>query len=467
MEPYRTLTRHLLAPAYDRVRGTETMRYVKELEKSQWWPRDQLQEVQSRRLQRLIRHAYDHVPYYRRVMDERGVRPIDVVGPSDLPRLPVLTKDDIRVHGIEMVPEGFPRARLLEGRTGGSTGTPLRFYSSRDSRLSHGQARSIRAMEWAGVHLGDRTVIVTKRGTRGAIANNLVQAASRMVSREVFIDSSGFSDASLANVLQRIRRASPRALRGYVSAVCIIAEYIEEAGASAPEVGEVVVGGEQLFREQRSLLHRVFGVQPFSRYSSFENYDIAMECEAHNGMHIAAEDLVVEIVDPLGRPVRPGEKGRLLVTNLHEYGMPLIRYDTDDESALIDSACPCGRELPLIDGVVGKTGNVIYTPSGKRLSPLTLGASTLAPMGVRQFQFEQDALAHVTVRLVPDQELDSDTVAALPPRVASHFGRVLGDDVRVDAIVVDHIEPTAAGKHLFLISRVNGPTAMRQSAGAG
>ncbi len=93
-----------------------------------------------------------------------------------------------------------------------------------------------------------------------------------------------------------------------------------------------------------------------------------MECEKHSGMHINAEDLLVEIVDDDGNPLPAGRRGRLLVTNLNEYGMPLIRYDTDDESAFKDHLCSCGRHLPLIEGVVGKTGNVIYTPSGKRLS---------------------------------------------------------------------------------------------------
>jgi phenylacetate-CoA ligase len=467
MAVYRSVARHVLAPAVDLVRGSSVMPLLKDLEESQWWSRERLEVEQALKLRRLIAHAFERVPYYRRLMEEHGVRPADIVGPADLPRLPVLTKEHIRTHATDLLADGFPRSHLLSGRTGGSAGTPLCFYSSRESRLSHGLARSLRAMEWAGVHLGDQTVIVSKRGARGAAASSMLQAISRRALREVFVDATSLTDSSLRAVVEHIARIRPRSLRGYSSAVAIIAEFIRDAGMTAPQVGSIVVGGEQLFDEHRALLTEVFGVQPFSRYSSFENYDIAMECEAHAGMHVAAEDLMVEIVDGRGNPVPPGEKGRLLVTNLHEYGMPLIRYDTDDESSFSSSVCPCGRQLPLIVGVVGKTGNVIYTPSGKRLSPLTLGSSTLAPMGVRQFQFEQDALDHVTVRLVPDHQLDYDSAATLPPRVAAHFGRVLGEDVRVDVIVVDRIEPTPAGKHLFLISRVTRPTAMRQSGGAG
>jgi len=451
---YNSLTRHVLAPTYDLLRGTRTMRCLAQLEESQWWSHEQLEEIQSRRLQSLIHHAHANVPYYRRLMDEHGIRPGDITSPSDLQMLPPLTKELIRANSAELLADGYPRAKLLEGHTGGSSGTPLNFHTSRDGRLTHGLARSLRAGQWAGVYPGDRTIHVTKRRLPGTEPEGFLPRLSRLMSREVFVDCTSFSEETLPAVVEKIAKSHPRALRGYTSAICIIADHIRESGKPAPEVGNVLVGGEQLFAEQREMLNNVFGRQPFSGYSSFENFAIAMECEAHEGMHINAEDLLVEIVDDNGRRVPAGSRGRLLVTNLHEYGMPLIRYDTDDESAFTGRDCACGRHLPLIEGVVGKTGNTIYTPSGKRLSPLTLGSSNLAPMGICRFQFVQETLDHVVVRIVPGSSLAPDEVAALPTRVSANFGRVLGADVHIDVVVVDRIEPTPAGKHLFLISKV-------------
>lgn len=433
------------------------MRCLAQLEVSQWWPLERIQELQATRLRTLLRHVYERVPYYREMMDRRGIAPDDIAGPSDLARLPVLTKDLVRTHADSLVASGFPRDQLLEGHTGGSSGTPLNFYSSRAGRLTHGHARSLRAMQWAGVYPGDLTVRVTKRRLPGAGREPLSERLSHHVSREVFIDCASFSDETMPGVVAKIAASHPKALRGYTSAICILADHIVRSGGAAPAVGEVIVGGEQLFDEQRQLLRRVFGRQPFSRYSSFENFDIAMECEAHQGMHVNAEDLIVEIVDDDGRPLPPGSRGHLLVTNLHEFGMPLIRYHTDDESAFSGRSCPCGRQLPLIDAVFGKSGHVIFTPSGRRLSPLTLGSSGLAPMGVARFLFVQETLDHVVVRLVPEKSLSRDDTAALPRRVAKHFGRVLGEDVSIDVELVDRIEPTAAGKHLFLISKVKSP----------
>jgi len=466
MNGYAVLVRHVLAPGMDLLRGTHTMRCLQDLETSQWWPLERIERLQSERLQKLIRYAYERVPYYHRLMDSRSIPPDAIRTTADLAKLPVLSKAEVREHTGELVAEGFPVTQLLNGRTGGSTGTPLAFYSSREGRWTHGMARSIRALQWAGVHLGERTVRVIKRRPAGGAEEAPFERISHVLTREAFEDCAAFSDSSLPLVIDRISKLQPRALRGYTSAICILAQFIRDSGTVAPRVGAVVVGGEQLFDEQRTLLRETFGNEPFSRYSSFENFDIAMECKAHQGMHIAAEDLVVEIVDDDGRPVPLGQEGHILVTNLHEHGMPLIRYDTDDSGSFFQGQCSCGRALPRLSAVCGKTGNTIYTPSGKRLSPLTLGSSGLAPLGIRQFQFIQEELDRVVVKVVPGSILSPQEAGTLSARLTAHYAKTLGDDVRIDVVFVPYIGPTPAGKHLFLISKVQPPRRPRASGGA-
>lgn len=455
MSLYRALARYLFAPCLDALRGTHVLRCLRELEESQWWPPERIAELQSERLQWLVHYSYECVPHYRRLMDGRGLSPGDIRTVADLPLLPVLTKSDVRDHTGGLLASTFPPRALLYSRTSGSTGSPLAFYSSRQGRWSHGFARSLRALEWAHVYPGDPVLRVSERGdfVGGAPLARLV----RLFSRESFEDPVGFTDATLPGVIDRMRQLRPQALRGYASALCVIADFIRSSGQSAPEVGAIVTGGEQLFESQRALLREVFGREPFSKYSSFENYDIAMECQEHAGLHVAAEDLVVEVVDDEGRPLAPGSIGRVIVTNLHEYGMPLIRYDTSDEGSLIEGVCKCGRSLPRLSAVIGRTGGTIYTPSGKRLSTVSLDSSGLVPLGICAFQLVQEQIDHVTVNVVLGAEAAATDPQALTARVQGQFVDWLGYDVHVDVAIVDRITPTPAGKHMYLISHVTSP----------
>jgi len=455
MMAYRSLARHVLVPGLDLIRGTHVAHCLRELEQSQWWTSERLAELQHQRLQRLIRHAYERVPYYRRVMDSRGIQPHSVVTAADLSQFPILSRQDVRDHLEELVADGFPCGELLPSRTSGATGTPLAFYASRQSRWSNGAARALRAMQWVGVHPGDGVVRVVGGGS--FVADAPLGGVSRLLSREVYVNPVDFTDATLPEVVSRIARLRPRALRGYTSAICVIAEFLRTAGHPAPRVGAIVTGGEQLSDKQRTLIRETFGVEPFSKYSSFENYEIAMECEEHSGLHVAAEDMVVEIVDDSGRPARFGEVGRVLLTSLHEYGMPLIRYDTADEASWLAGLCACGRGLPRLSPIIGRVCDIIYTPSGKRLSANSLDSSGLVSLDIRQFQLIQETLDHVTVRVVPLRAPAAGELNQLSDAVKAQFAGWLGNDVQIDVAIVDRIEPTPAGKHLYLISHVKRP----------
>ena len=452
LSSYRSVARRVLFPVLDTLRGTHAARCLNEIEESQWWPYERIVEMQSQRLQYLIQYAYERVPYYRRAMDERGISPGAIRGVEDISLLPVLTKSDVREHMDELVASGFAPRELLPGRTSGSTGTPLAFYSSKQGRWSYGLARSLRALGAAGVFPGDRTVCVT--GSGGFVRPAPLNRLTRAFSRKTLLDPARFSDETLPEVVEDIRRLRPQALLGYASAICIIAAYIRDSGTRFPQVGAVVTGGEELFPAQRALIRDVFGCGPFSKYSSFENYDIAMECSAHSGLHVAAEDLIVEVVDAEGRPVEPGFTGRVIVTNLREFGMPLIRYDTADESSLVSEVCECGRGLPRLSAVVGRVGEVIYTPSGKRLSTVSLDSSILVSLGVTQFQLVQERIDHVTVSVVPGGSLSPADGEATTVAVRRHFESWLGDSMQVDVVAVQRIAPTDSGKHRYQISRV-------------
>ncbi len=439
----------------DLIRGTHTMRCLAELEESQWWPREPIEELQAERLQRLIEHAYARVPYYRALMDERGLRPCDIQSPTDLARLPVLTKGVVRMRPADLLAEGFPDSDLRLCTTSGSTGTPLTFYGTREDQASRGIARSLRACEWAGIRLGDRQAYVGRlhedHGRREQLLHHLGLRARRVV----HVDPNSLTNDALPAIVQRLARAHLQRLTGYPASLNVIASFIEQTSGQRLAFQSVVTGGEQLTDRERHVLTRAFGTEPHSKYSTSEVFDIASECEAHSGFHIAAEDVVVEVLDDNSVPVAQGQQGRIVVTNLHNYGMPFIRYDIGDTGSLLDEKCPCGRELPRLGGLIGRRNTHLHSRSGQRISPARLYLDRLASLPVMQYQVVQEDLDTVIMHLVPAGVPSPEELAALREKVRDMFAGDFGETIRFDVQFTDRIAPGAAGEHTFVFSKID------------
>ncbi len=451
---YNTLARHVLAPSMDLIRGTHTMRDLASLEESQWWPRERIEQLQSERLQNLVRHAFENVPYYRRIMQERGLEPEDIKSASDLARLPILTKEDIRTNSRDLMATDFPATKLRAMATSGSTGEPLHFYGTREEQFTRGLARTFRALQWAGNELGDRYALVGRPRQYHRRKDRLLHRLSLRFKREVEIDTGTLSQETLPLIVHRMQAVPIRALRGSPPVLALIAGHMKENGSRLPHIRSVVSGGEQLMDHERALLKEVFETEPFSKYSSFEAYDIASECQAHAGLHVQAEDIVVETVDDNGTPLPPGMMGRILITNLHSFGMPFIRYEIGDLGSLDPTPCVCGRELPRLVGMVGRMSELFVTRSGRRVFGADLELEHLGALGVRHYRLIQEDIDNVDVYLVWSRDVAEVQRAERSRQIATILAGNIGDGVRVQVHSVERIRPTAGGKHLFIVSKV-------------
>jgi len=172
MGAYNTVARHVLAPVCDVLRGTSTIRCLAELERTQWWSREQLLDLQSRRLRELLQHACEKVPFYRRAFEDSGLTPADINTASDLSALPVLTRSDVRRHSAELQAAGYSGGSRFVARTAGSTGEPLAFFTTPEDRYSWGFARSLRALGWSGFRLGDSSMQLYLQRARVIRAKN-------------------------------------------------------------------------------------------------------------------------------------------------------------------------------------------------------------------------------------------------------------------------------------------------------
>jgi phenylacetate-CoA ligase len=446
---YSTLLRNVLFPLYEtRIRGRETLTRLEELERSQWRSEEDLRELSFRRMIEALRFAEQHVPFYRRRFAEYGVRVRDVQSPADLLRLPILTKADIRASGPELVAETFAGTMYRSG-TGGSTGEPVHFsydHATYEARI----AAAMRADRWAGARLGDRELHVWARPIqKPSFRAHMKSTIHNAVLRRTMVSAWDLSDRLLDALLSEITRRKPRLIVGYTTPLYHAARHALKSGRRVPAPRGIVATAERLFEHQRDVIQRAFEAPVFDRYGCREVMLIAAECERHEGKHINAEGLYVEIVRG-GRYARPGEPGEVVVTDLINRSMPLIRYKNEDIATPAAGACSCGRGLPLLASVEGRVLDMIVGPEGQLLAGEFFPHLLKDYPTVVRYQVHQDRSRAITLRLVAGEGFEAGT----PALVEHTLRRFLGEraDIRVE--VVDDIPLTPGGKHRVTISEV-------------
>lgn len=454
MAMYELLVKRVFTPVVDFHRGANTMKRLEELEGTQWWPREKILALQGERLRKLIRYAYDNVPYYRNVFDQHTLKPEDIVDSGDLVKLPVLTRQLVRGNFSDLVARGFPRKELMPCLTGGSTGEALRFYRTRDDYHGWDAAAGLRAHKWAGYEVGEKLALFWGRHPRLSMADSLTRTTKHFVQRVVLFDALTMSDQRLPSFAKRLEGFDGGFIKGYPSAVYLMARYIEKEGKPVIRPRAIITTGEALYDFQRELFSRVFGCETYSFYATNEVDAVASECSEHSGYHISAENVIVEIVDDADKPVPVGGEGRILVTSLHNYGMPFIRYEIGDIGVSSDKACPCNRGLPLLTAVNGRISDFIFTRKGDCIPGIALNRSFLAGLGVEQFQIVQESYEKVVIKLVFGREYKCDYVNEAVRKIERHFKAELGRDIDVVTELVDQIVPTRIGKRRMFISKV-------------
>jgi phenylacetate-CoA ligase len=449
---YKWLVRSIFAPSLDFWRGSRTLSCLKGLSESQWWPPEKLQELQNKLLVQLINHACENVPYYHRVFAELSLKPADITGTDDLAKLPLLTKRLVRESFTELIARNVSAGERITLQTGGSTGEPLSFYRSRNDQVTRGFAAALRALTWAGFEHGDKSAKLTVIRPYESNMARWWSLARNFLERVLVLDAKRLSTETIPLYARRLHEFQPEFIRGYPSAIELLARYISDNGKYNLKPRAIITGAEQLYDYQRELFRQVFGCETFSYYSSWEVHAIASECELHCGLHIASENVIVEIVDDSGLPVGNGREGKIVLTNLHNYAMPFIRYEIGDIGALSDDSCPCGRSLPLLTRLTGRTSDVLVTREGRTIPGAALVFVFREPMGIQQFRIIQESYDSVTIAIVMDKEYSEDHLKQVTSTLANKFRKLLGENITVIVKIVNAIPLTPDGKHRVVIS---------------
>lgn len=449
MNLYGLAYRHALWPAYEAIRGRHSWRLWRLAERRQWWGSDQLREFQLAELRQLLKHAHSFTPWYHDRFEALGLTGADMNLPHDFERLPPISKDDIR-QNLETMIASQHRGRLYEHKTGGSTGVPLHLYINYGS-YEHRRAVTLRGYRWAGCEDGDRQFYLwgAPVGTP-SVKQRLKTGLHHAFLRHEVFSSFRLSEPAMAECCNRINRFKPQTIVGYTNALYLLAQFIIAENKQLIYPNAVITAAEGVNAVQRQTIEKAFRAPVFASYGCREFMLIAMECNEHRGLHISADNLLVEVIRPDGRAAAEGEVGEILITDLHNFGMPMIRYKIGDMGVLSNRACPCGRGLPLLERVEGRVLDVIRTPDG-RIVPGEFFPHLLKEFpAVKQFQVIQKTRERLEIKLV----LREEDCAAQLRQIEQEIRKVLGPQVALDLQRVTEIPLTPSGKFRVTISEL-------------
>jgi phenylacetate-CoA ligase len=441
-------SRHIGYPLFWKVRGLEVKSKLAKLQTSQWLAREEVEAVQWHRLSKLLQHAYENVPYYRKVFDDLQMKPQDINDYDDFRKLPLLSKDDIRTNFDTLISTNMDRKLMKIDSTGGSTGENISFLEDL-TELSNRFANTVRGDSMAGLSPGTRFVELWGAPFDAPRLGFLGNAMIRLAFRKIFLSAYNLSESQMRQYVRCINEFKPEVILAYPSPLYHFATFISALGLKINPITSIITSAETLSEHQRKVIESVFCCKVFNRYGCREFGNLGTECEMHNGIHIFSDMYLVEILRD-GSPVGQDELGEIIVTDLHKYGMPFIRYRIGDLGVPSDQLCSCGRGFPLLRELHGRVFDIIVTPDGRYISGTFWTLLSRSVHGIKSFQVVQEAKNKIDIRLVGDDNFRSDSLAILTSRIREKCG----DDMHVSFSMVDTIPLTKSGKHRFVISTV-------------
>lgn len=424
----------------------DKFRKWQELNKSQWLPLSELKRLQNNKFINLINHCKKNVPYYRAIDAIHAVKSLD-----DITKLPFLSKKDILENQESLKAVNYPTSRFIPNSTGGSSGMALTFFSDSNNIMSLGLL--VRSNAWAGWRVGERQAMLWGSHYDISIAGKLSNKIKNWCfHKKLFLSSFDMTDEDMLRYQAKINKFKPQLITGYPSGLFTFASFLEAKGLDIYQPKGIIASGETLYKYQKEKIETVFKCKVLNRYGCREVGNIAHECEKQNGLHINAEHVFVEVVDEDGKPCKPGELGEIVVTDLDNYVFPFIRYKIGDIGKLSEKMCGCGRGLPLLESVEGRTFDVIVGTNGNYITGnfWTILLRTYVK-GVKQFQVIQEEKDRLLFKLVVNEQFDEIEKRKFINKVHEKCG----DDINIDIEFVEKIFLTKSGKHKFVVSKIS------------
>jgi len=446
------LHRCIIAPAWAAWEGSPYLRIYRQLCRSQFDSVDVIRARQWKNLQEMLLHAYTTSRLWRERLDAHGVQPQDIRSFDDYTRLPILTKHDLRLHFHELRSADYLASGVTVKKTSGSTGESVTVVVD-EAAQQFKRAAAMRADEWSGWRVGQRVACLwgnpdyLRWGWRGRVRNALLERAT-------YFDTLKMDAAAMHSFAAALQARPPGLIFGHAHSLYLFAQYVQQQGIRVPQPKGIISTAMVLHDWQRRGIEKVFRCAVTNRYGCEEVSLIACECEYHNGLHVNADGVYVEIVRADGTAAEPGERGSIVVTDLQNRAMPLLRYKVGDTATATLRQCPCGRGLPLVESIDGREADYVTTATGELVSGISLTENfAMQVPGIGQLQIVQRDVEEFVLRIVRTEEFTAQSDSQIADLVRKRFGA----STRYTIEFVEQIPQEPSGKYRFCISHVPNP----------
>ncbi len=442
---------NLLLPLCEPERHKGLGRRLRAIEAVDRLPAHEWAARQASSVRALLDHAYANVPYYRRIFDDTNMRPADWKPGTPIP-LPLLTRDLLRANGEDLRSRAFARESLRTARSGGTSSTPVAMWRDLEG-LRNRTALQFYFNRAAGYDQGTSSMHIW-----GAVRDLELHPSWRWrlyeqgLLRRTMCSGAELSPAIMDGFLQQLNRRKPKILYGYSGTTARFAEYLLQVRVPYHRPSQLIVTAEPLSLRDRETLEHAFGCPVTEHYGSRDVGIIAAQCEAGR-FHFHPWGSMIELL-----PIAQAENGtlsRLIVTDLTNSGMPLIRYDTGDCVVHDDSRCPCGLAYPSVLGIHGRAHDNFVLPDGSLVTGITLSTrlGTLTFRAVQQVQLIQKSVDHVHLRY--SAQGDPSVIDADLAGLRAEMDRALGRPMRWSADRLPEVPRERSGKFRITISEVH------------
>lgn len=445
------LRKNIFIPMFHFYKGTgysEELNFIKSFHQKTG---NEMKTYQFFRLKKLIKHAYDNVPYYHDEWRRIGLEPDDIKQLSDFDKIPVLTKTIIRNNTDRFFSQNCNKQQLIKSGTGGTTDSPITIYfDKKRAKIKNAEMHYFR--EWFRWFEGDKVAFLW-----GApqdipnISNLKYKLSNRITHNKMFLFSSLLNNDTMNRFVKQLNNFKPDILQGYSNPVYIMASYILKNSIKIHSPKSIVLTAEPCHMSQRKIIEKAFNSEVFLFYGCREGGYVGSECEQHTGYHINSSSIYMEFLNE-GKTAIPGELGNIVFTDLCNFEMPFIRYQIGDVGIRSDEKCPCGSPLPLMNFFAGRETDVFVTPSGSYIPGVSLCDRIIEECGgIQQLQFVQDEVNEITVKIVKGPDYSDKDMNQLDERLDFYFK----GELKIIKEFVGDIPKEKSGKTRFCISNVS------------